>query len=201
MGFSGGGSNILKNHTHDSGILQDGGNLRLDGITEGNLSSGSVTYSDGNNMQELSVGTVGNQLTVSAGNIPEWSATMTQLSTQQSIQTGIFTTGSLVYVAVGNGMSITLPNRTGGKALVCCSYSIKNSGAGNVNYVSLFDDGVTNGVYQSYYGQYDIPACITGIFDTDGSVIELYTKTTGGSVSIIQSGGAVAGSICAIEIS
>ena len=200
MGFSGGGSNILKNHTHDSGILQDGGNLRLDGITEGNLSSGSVTYSDGNNMQELSVGTVGNQLTVSAGNIPEWSATMTQLSTQQSIQTGIFTTGSLVYVAVGNGMSITLPNRTGGKALVCCNYTIKNSGT-NSNYVSLFDDGVTNGVYQSYYGQYDVPGCLCGIFDTDGSVIELYTKTTGGSVSIIQSGGAVAGSICAIEIS
>jgi len=200
MGFSGGGSNILKNHTHDSGILQDGGNLRLDGITEGNLSSGSVTYSDGNNMQELSVGTTGNQLTVSAGNIPEWSSTMTQLSTQESIQTGIFTSASLVYVAVGNGMQLTLPNRTGGKALVCCNYTIKNSGT-NSNYVSLFDAGVSSGIYQSYYGGNDVPGCLCGIFDLSGQVIELYTKTTGGSVSIIQSGGAVAGSICAIEIS
>ena len=200
MGFSGGGSNILKNHTHDSAILQDGGNLNMQGVTQGNLSSGSVTYSDGSNLQELTVGTTGNQLTVSAGNIPEWSSTMTQLSTQESIQSGIFTTGSATYVAVGNGMQITLPTRTGGKALVCCNYTIKNSGT-NSNYVSLFDDGVTNGIYQSYYGGNDVPGCITGIFDTDGSVIELYTKTTGGSVSIIQSAGAVAGSICAIEIS
>ena len=43
MGFSGGGSNILKPHTHDSNIVQDGGSLRLDGITQGNLSAGSVT--------------------------------------------------------------------------------------------------------------------------------------------------------------
>tara|TARA_Y100000310_G_scaffold251990_1_gene258636 strand:+ start:345 stop:947 length:603 start_codon:yes stop_codon:yes gene_type:complete len=200
MGFSGGGSNILKNHTHDSGILQDGGNLRLDGITEGNLSSGSVTYSDGNNMQELSVGTVGNQLTVSAGNIPEWSATMTQLSTQQSIQTGIFTTASNTFVAVGNGMQLTLPTRTGGKALVCCNYTINNTGVNN-NYVGLFDDGVANGIYQTYYGQYDNPACICGLYDLDGSVIELYVRTLGGTVRIVQSPANVAGSITAFEIS
>ena len=59
MGFSGGGSNILKPHTHDSNIVQDGGSLRLDGITQGNLSAGSVTYSDGSNLQELSIGAEG----------------------------------------------------------------------------------------------------------------------------------------------
>jgi hypothetical protein len=200
MGFSGGGSNVLKPHTHDSTILQDGGNLNFQNITQSNMSSGSVCYSDGNHLQELSVGTTGNQLTVSAGNIPEWSATMTQLSTQESIQSGIFTTGSAAYVAVGNGMQLTLPTRTGGKALVCCNYTIKNSGT-HSNYVSLFEGGVTSGIYQSYYGGNDVPGCITGIFDLSGQVIELYTKTTGGSVSIIQSAGAVAGSICAIEIS
>ena len=200
MGFSGGGSNVLKPHTHDSTILQDGGNLNFQNITQSNMSSGSVCYSDGNHLQELSVGTTGNQLTVSAGNIPEWSATMTQLSTQESIQSGIFTTGSAAYVAVGNGMQLTLPTRTGGKALVCCNYTIKNSGT-HSNYVSLFEGGVTSGIYQSYYGGNDVPGCITGIFDLSGQVIELYTKTTGGSCSIIQSAGAVAGSICAIEIS
>ena len=53
MGFSGGGSNILKPHTHDSNILQDGGNLDFQGVTQGNMSEGSVTYSDGSNLQEL----------------------------------------------------------------------------------------------------------------------------------------------------
>ena len=200
MGFSGGGSNILKNHTHDSGILQDGGNLNMQGVTEGNLSSGSVTYSDGNNLQELTVGTTGNQLTVSAGNIPEWSSTMTQLSTQQSIQSGIFSTTSTSYVAVGNGMQLTLPTRANGKALVCCNYTVKNTGS-NIQYMSLFDDGVTNGVYQAVEGGDDTAGCITGIFDLDGSVIELYVKTTAGTMSVIQSPGAVSGSILCIEIS
>ena len=64
MGFSGGGSNILKPHTHDSNILQDGGNLDFQGVTQGNLSAGSLTYSDGSNLQELVIGSVGNELRV-----------------------------------------------------------------------------------------------------------------------------------------
>ena len=64
MGFSGGGSNILKPHTHDSNILQDGGNLNFQGVTQGNLSAGSVTYSDGSNLQELVLGNAGDQLIV-----------------------------------------------------------------------------------------------------------------------------------------
>lgn len=55
MGFSGGGSNILKPHTHDSAILQDGGGLRFDGITQSGMSAGSMTFSDSNNLQELAL--------------------------------------------------------------------------------------------------------------------------------------------------
>jgi hypothetical protein len=191
-----------KAHKHESSSAT-GGPLDFDDVTLSSLSDGSITYVDGGGgaLQELTVGSVGNQLSVSAGNIPEWSATMTQLSTQESIQSGIFTSGSATYVAVGNGMALTLPSRVGGKALVSCNYSIKNSGAGNVNYVSLFEGGVTTGIYQSYYGQYDVPGAISAIFDLSGQVIELYTKTTGGNVSIIQSAGNVAGSISSIEIS
>ena len=73
MGFSGGGSNILKPHTHDANILQDGGNLNFQGVTQGNMSAGSVTYSDGNNLQELVLGSPSAQLTVNgAGTAPEW---------------------------------------------------------------------------------------------------------------------------------
>ena len=53
MGFSGGGSNILKPHTHDSNILQDGGNLDFKNITQGDMSAGSITYSNGSHLQEL----------------------------------------------------------------------------------------------------------------------------------------------------
>jgi len=53
MGFSGGGSNILKPHTHDSNILQDGGNLDFKNITQSDMSAGSTTYSNGSHLQEL----------------------------------------------------------------------------------------------------------------------------------------------------
>jgi len=87
MGFSGGGSNILKNHTHDSTILQDGGNLNFQNITQSNMSAGSVTYSDGVHLQELVIGGAGEQLVVNPGaTAPVWSTEHTQ-GTWQLIET------------------------------------------------------------------------------------------------------------------
>jgi hypothetical protein len=67
MGFSGGGSNILKPHTHDSTILQDGGNLNFQNVTQSNMSAGSITQSDGNHLQELLIGTPAQIVRVNAG--------------------------------------------------------------------------------------------------------------------------------------
>jgi len=91
MGFSGGGSNILKPHTHDSNILQDGGNLDMTGVTQGNLSAGSVTYSDGNNLQELAIGTPAQILTVNAGaTAPEYTS-LSGVETYQALDHHIAT--------------------------------------------------------------------------------------------------------------
>ena len=67
MGFSGGGSNILKPHTHDSNIVQDGGNLDFKNITQSAMSAGSITYSDSNHLQELQIGNAGEELKVNSG--------------------------------------------------------------------------------------------------------------------------------------
>ena len=75
MAFSGGGSNVLKPHTHDSTILQDGGNLNFQNVTQSNMSAGSVTYSDGNHLQELALGTPTQILEVNnVGTAPSWVA-------------------------------------------------------------------------------------------------------------------------------
>jgi len=74
MAFSGGGSNDLKPHTHDSTILLDGGSLDFKNITQSSMSNGSLTYSNTAHLQELSIGTPTHVLTVSAGNLPVWSA-------------------------------------------------------------------------------------------------------------------------------
>jgi hypothetical protein len=74
MGFSGGGSNVTKAHTHDSTIVQDGGSLAAN-VTQFGLSAGSILYSDGSNIQELAVGSASDALTVNAGaTAPEWAA-------------------------------------------------------------------------------------------------------------------------------
>jgi hypothetical protein len=73
MGFSGGGSNILKPHTHDGNIAQDGGALNMDGVTQGSLTAGDLVFSDGANLQRLAIGGSGQSLT-SSGSAPQWSA-------------------------------------------------------------------------------------------------------------------------------
>ena len=199
MGFNGGGGGQLLNHEHDGSLVADGGALDFLGITQSGMSNGSITYSSLSHLRELSVGSVGDKLQVSAGNIPEWSPTMTSLTTQQSLQTGLFSTGSATFVPVSNGMSLTLPNIPNGKCLICCNYTIKNTGNFD-NYMTLMDDGVSNGVYQTILGSADMAGCITGIFDLDGSTIELYVRTGGGLMSVIQSPTNVIGSILALQI-
>jgi len=72
MGFSGGGSNITKAHTHDSTVIQDGGALAAN-VTQFGLTAGSILYSDGSNIQELGVGSAADVLTVNGGaTAPEW---------------------------------------------------------------------------------------------------------------------------------
>jgi hypothetical protein len=76
MPFSESSTN-LPNHKHDQTVNQDGGALDLSAnSTSGSLAPASITYSDatGAHMEELTIGAVGEVLTVSAGSIPEWSA-------------------------------------------------------------------------------------------------------------------------------
>jgi len=74
LGFSGGGSNILKAHKHTSAV-QDGGKLDMDNVTQAELTAGDVIFSDGNALQRLAIGAPTTALVVNgAGNSPEWAA-------------------------------------------------------------------------------------------------------------------------------
>ena len=79
MGFSGSGSSSTRAHTHDSTIINDGGSLNLDNITQGGaaMTAGAITYSDGaaGHMQVLTLGNASETLAVNAGaTAPEWVA-------------------------------------------------------------------------------------------------------------------------------
>jgi len=69
------GGGQLLNHRHNGTVPLDGGPLDFKNITQGSLSAGSVTFSDGVHLQELAIGGGGQQLQVNAGaTAPEWAA-------------------------------------------------------------------------------------------------------------------------------
>ena len=77
MGFSGGGSNVLKSHRHDGTVVQDGGSLDFNNITQSNSSAGQIFYSDGVHLQQLAYPAVPNNETltaVAASTEPSWVA-------------------------------------------------------------------------------------------------------------------------------
>jgi len=76
MGFSGGGSNVLKPHKHSSAV-QDGSPLNMNNVTEATLSAGDVIYSDGSALQRLAYpgAPAGETLTAAAASSsPSWAA-------------------------------------------------------------------------------------------------------------------------------
>jgi len=72
MGFNGGGGGQLLNHEHDGTLVADGGPLDFKNITQSSLAASSMTYSDGAHLQELAIGSTGDQMVVQGG-IPTWS--------------------------------------------------------------------------------------------------------------------------------
>jgi len=74
MGFGGGGSNVTKAHTHDSTVVQDGGALAAN-VTQFGLNNQSMLVSDGSNIQELALGSEGDNLGVTGGAIT-WGASI-----------------------------------------------------------------------------------------------------------------------------
>lgn len=67
MGFSGSGSSVTRPHTHSSAIVNDGGSLDMDNVTQASLSAGDIVYSDGAALQRLAIGTPAQQIQVNAG--------------------------------------------------------------------------------------------------------------------------------------
>jgi len=75
LGFSGGAAGQTKPHTHDSLIVNDGGNLNFDNVTQASLTAGDITFSDGTHLQRLAIGNPADSLVVNGGGTaPEWGA-------------------------------------------------------------------------------------------------------------------------------
>ena len=118
MSFGAGGGGPLPNHEHTN-IALDGGPLDFVNTTIASLSAGSVTYSSGAALQELTIGNAGETLTVNGGGTaPEWAAGSAgawsvegnDINTSLGTELAVTVSDADVYqviwnVAAGNGVS------------------------------------------------------------------------------------------------
>lgn len=156
MGFSGGGSAQTKPHQHNGLVVNDGGSLDLDNVTQGGLTAGDITYSDGTHLQRLAIGsTPGDSLVVNgAGTFPEWATSsdphnagmvITYAGTNASIPAGwLLCDGASVATATypalhtaigyaygGAGANFNLPNMVGVFAKGSATQTATTGGSNN----------------------------------------------------------------------
>ena len=137
MGFNGGGSGSLPAHEHTT-ISNDGGPLDLNGVTVGSLNAGSVVYSDGAALQELTIGGA-NTVLQSSGAVPQWAAaggvslnlSTNETTTQQS-------SSSTSFIDITN-TSATLGSGSGNA--ICTFDSFMQAGEGIIARWSFSTDG------------------------------------------------------------
>lgn len=131
MGFSGGGSNITKAHTHSSAIVQDGGALDFDDVTQAGGAAGQITYSDGSALQLLDIGSASDLLQVNgAGLAPEWVAPAAGGVTTnvQTATTNVAdSTSSLTFVDCHSTWSKTLSGAGAGVCNTVFNYVLENT--------------------------------------------------------------------------
>lgn len=140
MGFSGGGSNILKPHTHDGNISQDGGALDMNGVTQGSLTAGDLVYSDGSNLQRLGIGAANTSLQ-SNGSVPSWqsagAAARTILDSQQLVNsttdTITWTPASAIDDTTYQRLQLVIAGNGLGNNISACYFRL-NSGLTNTSY-------------------------------------------------------------------
>jgi len=182
MGFSGGGSNILKAHQHDGTVSQDGGSLDADNITQMGMAAGDIMYSDGTHLQILNLGSATDTLTVNgAATGPEWASsagsggnysfieTITQASDAEKFLATLAT--DYVYadfshlVMTGNFKSRCAANYTVGLQM-----RLSHSAGEGLDTSGYFNTGI-------YFNQAD---GLNSVFWSSNAGQPLYTDTTTG---------------------
>jgi hypothetical protein len=196
MGFSGGGSNILKSHTHNGLTVQDGGSLNFNDITQSQSSAGMVFFSDGTHLQQLAYPGVpaGETLTAAAASTaPSWAAGGGGVTTNQQhdFLGADFSTTSTS--AVTTGLSLTATNSTGGTCGVLCCGAWWSEPADTNVYSVLYDDGsaisgtviyYTGGETTSGGGNARNGWSLVWAIPTDGSVLDVRAYVATGATVV-----------------
>ena len=180
MGFSGGGSNILKAHTHNGLTVQDGGALDFDNITQSQSTAGMVFYSDGAHLQQLAYPGVpaGETLTAAAASsAPSWaSAGGASVTIVETAMTTGFTSTSIGTLVDVTGLSLVKPNITGGKCITTVYLSCENNSSASCTF-ALEDNGVVVSRMETAKSTAATNYCgtisLSDVSDADGNTVQV----------------------------
>jgi hypothetical protein len=140
MGFSGGGSNVLKSHTHDGTIVQDGGSLNMDNVTQGALTAGDIVYSDGSHLQRLAIGAVNTTLS-STGVVPQWAG---------ASGAAVGVVGHDRLAVAGADLNVTFPAISGSDiASLTCYWTGLATAGSPYGAVEITINGLTGNLYKT----------------------------------------------------
>ena len=197
MPFSGGGGGQLSAHVHDNTPLQ-GGPLNFNNTTIAGMGAGDITYSDGNALQILAAPGVpaGEILSFQAlATAPSWqSATGATITTQTVNPTHASTTTSASYVDLTGSVSITLPNRPGGFALLVYDWVGELNVAGYVNICwNINGVDLNTGAVAPASTGLPTGCSISAITPLNGDICKLRIRSNAGTITT-YSNGAVSGS-------
>ena len=191
MGFSGGGANILKAHTHDGLVVQDGGSLDFNNITQSNSSAGMVFYSDGTHLQQLAYPGVpaGETLTATAlSTAPSWgTAGGASITVQKISPTNGQTSTSTGLVALTAG-SATLPTRTGGKAFMVYQQCIEKSTDGFMQQAFHYNGSTQESIQTMIVSPHYITGTNSATDDLDSGTVAMYWACDSGTMTLRNSG-------------
>lgn len=184
MGFSGGGSNVLKPHKHSSAV-QDGSPLNMNNVTEATLSAGDVIFSDGAALQRLAIGTPAQQIKVNAGaTAPEYftpsggGATLTRATATLATT---FSTSSTTFVDIPN---LTHTCQAGSGNCICTfSTTIQGSQNGFVTW-NWSVDGASADVRTDYNYNMITFTAISATLSSQICVAQLKRAGASGSISV-----------------
>lgn len=143
MGFSGGGGGQTLPHKHTN-IANDGSPLDMNNVTIGSLAAGSIPYSDGAALQELTIGAGATVLTSTAG-VPTWASaggvTIAQLQATLSADflNAVLATWTTVDNGAGDNLIVSIPD--GVNFIACCTACVNNWNYGSDCYMRFMEDG------------------------------------------------------------
>lgn len=157
---------------------------------------GDVLYHNASGLARLAASTDGHVLTTKGtGANPEWAAAAAGGATVSSQTNNIgstISTGSSTLIATG--ITITVPNRTGGKALIQSQVHVLNNNV-SPNWTvtrwynatdSTFLNPGPDGMQTSTAGQYGAGNINFAVVDLDGDTYDLYYAMDGGGTSFIN---------------